>query len=138
MRKLPEVEEAKALMLEAVDWSVMKWLREKKRVRKVADCADDALDQLAKETKLRWPDELRAAYGAAQADAGISNGVKQVKRADEEASRARKDARNTFDEAEMQLSASMAREGCRKAIYSLELHEKAIRTAERLIPPQQG
>ena len=138
MRKLSEVEEAKALMNEAMEWSVMKWLKEKKRVRKAADRADDALDQLAKETKLLWPDELRAAYGATtQADAKISYAVKEVTRADEEASRARMAARSTFDEAERQLSTSMAREGCRKAIYSWELHEKAIRTAERLIPSQR-
>jgi len=146
MRQLPEVEEAKALMTEATEWSVMKWLREKKRVRRTADRANDALDQLSKETKLLWPDELRAAYGALaqntsrgnHPDAEIPNAVKQVKRADDEAFRAHMDAESTFDEAERQLSTSMAREGCRKAIYSWELHEKAIRIAERLIPSQQG
>ena len=146
MRKLPEVEEARALMTEAMEWSVMKWLKEKKRVRKTADRANDALDQLSEETKLLWPDELRAAYTALaqnakpakQPDAEIPNAVKQVKRADDESFRAHMDAESTFDEAERQLSTSMAREGCRKAIYSWELHEKAIRLAERLIPSQQG
>jgi hypothetical protein len=146
VRKLPEVEEAKALMTAALEWSVMKWLKEKKRVRKAADRANDALDQLSKETKLLWSDELRAAYGALvqntgsgnQPDAELPNTVKQVKRADDESFRAHLDAENTFDEAERQLSTSMAREGCRKAIYSWELHEKAIRIAERLIPSQQG
>jgi hypothetical protein len=146
VRKLPEVEEAKALMTEAMEWSVMKWLREKKRVRKAADRANDALDQLSKETELLWSSELRAAYGALaqntnpgkQPDAEIPNAVKQVKRADDESFRAHMDAESTFDEAERQLSTSMAREGCRKAIYSWELHEKAIRIAERLIPSQQG
>jgi hypothetical protein len=144
VRKLPEVEEAKALMTEAVEWSVMKWLREKRRVRKTADRANDALDQLSQGTKLLWPEELRAVYAALgqttsranQGDTGMLNAVKQVKRADEEAFRARMDAESTFDEAERQLSTSMAREGCRKAIYSWELHEKAIRIAERLIPSQ--
>jgi len=143
VRKLTEVEEAKALMTEAVEWSVMKWLREKKRVRKTADRANDALDQLSNETKLLWPAELRAAYGALaedardkQADTEIPNAVKQVKRADDEAFGAHLDAEKTFDEAERQLSTRMAREGCRKAIYSWELHEKAIRMAERLIPSQ--
>ena len=146
MRKLTEVEEAKALMTEATEWSVMKWLREKKRVRKAADRANDALDELSEQTKLLWPDELRAAYGALaqntsrgnQAEAQIPNAVKQVKRADDEAFRAHLDAESTFDEAERQLSTRMAREGCRKAINSWELHEKAIRLAERLIPSQQG
>lgn len=146
MRKLPEVEEAKALMTEAMEWSVMKWMREKKRVRKAADRANDALDELSNETKLLWSEELRAAYGslaqnanpAKQPDAEIANAVKPVKRADDESFRAHLDAENTFDEAERQLSTSMAREGCRKAIYSWELHEKAIRMAERLIPSSQG
>ena len=146
MRKLPEVEEAKALMTEALEWSVMKWLKEKKRVRKTADRANDALDQLSKETKLLWPNELRSAYAALAQntsrgdppDGAIPNAVKQMKRADDEALRARMDAESTFDEAERQLSTSMAREGCRKAIYSWELHEKAIRMAERLISSQQA
>jgi hypothetical protein len=146
VRKLPEVEEAKALMAEALEWSVMKWLKEKKRVRKTADRANDALDQSSKEMKLLWPDELRAAYGGLgrnasrgnKPDTEILNAVKPAKQADDEAFRARMDAESTFDEAERQLSTSMAREGCRKAIYSWELHEKAIRIAERLIPSQQG
>jgi hypothetical protein len=146
VRKLTEVDEAKALMTEALEWSVMKWLKEKKRVRKTADHANDALDQLSKETKLLWQSELRSAYAALAQNASrddppddvIPNTVKQVKRADDEAFRARMDAESTFDEAERQLSTSMAREGCRKAIYSWELHEKAIRMAERLIPSQQG
>jgi hypothetical protein len=146
VRKLPEVEEAKALMTEATEWSVMKWLREKKRVRKAADRANDALDELSEQTKLLWPSELRAAYGSLaqdanpgkQPDAEAPHAVKQVKRADDESFRAHMDAESTFDEAERQLSTSMAREGCRKAIYSWELHEKAIRMAERLIPSPQG
>jgi len=142
MPQLREVEEAKALMAEATEWSVMKWLREKKSVRKTADRANAALDELSKRTKLLWPEELRAAYAAlenhaAGSDPKTLNAAKQVKRADEEALRARMDAENTFDEAERQLSARMAREGCRKAIDSWELHEKAIRLAERLIPPQR-
>jgi len=143
MRKLTEVEEAKALMTEALDWSVMKWLKEKKRVRKTADRANDALDQLSKETKLMWADDLRTTYcdlgrnvkPANKPDDEMLKSLAQVKHADDEAFRARMDAENTFDQAERQLSTSMAREGCRKAIYSWELHEKAIRIAERLIPP---
>ena len=145
MRKLTEVEEAKALMTEALEWSVMKWLKDKKRVRKTADRANDALDQLSKETKLLWADHLRAAYGELGRNASRENklaeetlkSVGQVKGADDEAFRARTDAESMFDEAERQLSTSLAREGCRKAIYSWELHEKAIRIAERLIPSQK-
>ena len=145
MRKLPEVEEAKAVMTEALEWSVMKWLREKKRVRKTADRANDSLDQLSAKTRALWPDELKTVYDALEQTTGpgtqpageILNAVKQVRRANEEAFRARTDAENTFDEAERQLSTMMAREGCRKAINSWDLHEKAIRLAERLIPSQQ-
>jgi hypothetical protein len=40
------------------------------------------------------------------------------------------DAESTFDEAEKQLSTALAREGCRKAIHSWELFEKAIHLSE--------
>jgi hypothetical protein len=43
------------------------------------------------------------------------------------------EAEKAFDDAERQLSTSLAREGCRKAIHSWDLHEKAIRKAEVLI-----
>jgi hypothetical protein len=154
MEKLPEVETAKALMTEAMAWSVMKWLREKKRVRKTADQANAALDQLSAVTRLRWPDPIRAAYevllapatGAASAheqqkprpaitpDATLM--AKKMKESDDEAYRARMDAEEAFDQAERQLSTRLAREGCNKAIYSWDLHEKAIRKAEAVIHPK--
>lgn len=153
MEKIPAVENAKQLMTEAVAWSVMKWLREKKTVRKMADQANAALDQMNHAIKGRWPAELRGAYeellkpaggngkvrshhesnsSAANAQTIIS--ARKVKDADEEAKRARMDAEETFNTAEKQLSTTLAREGCRKAIRSWELHERAIRRAEELIP----
>lgn len=149
MGKLPEVEEAKALMTEAAAWSVMKWLREKKRVRKSADKANAALDELDRKVKAGWSSEVASAYkelaqkagpnspakrssaeGAQAANSKIKQFVQQVKDADDQAYQARMDAERTFDEAERILSTSLAREGCRKAILSWELHEKAIRRAE--------
>ena len=64
MDKIPDVEAAKTLMNEAVSWSVMKWLREKKRVRKAADQANAALDQWNRAVKDRWPDSVRVAYAS--------------------------------------------------------------------------
>jgi len=149
MEKLPEVENAKALMNEAIAWSVMRWLREKKKVRKAADQANAALDQLRQSVQQRWPDSLRAAYESHGTKAAGAAGrsqpkqrsidpeesliAKKVKEADEDARRARMDAEDTFDEAERQLSTTLAREGCRKAIHSWELHEKAIRKAEAVV-----
>jgi hypothetical protein len=152
MEKIPAVEAAKMLMNEAVSWSVMKWLREKKRVRKAADQANAALDQLSRAVKDRWPDRVRVAYASLltqrSGNAKVPSqptpppkvidpqsrlSAKQVKEADDAAYRARMDAEETFDQAERQLSTSLAREGCRKAIQSWELHEKAIRRAEGLL-----
>jgi hypothetical protein len=152
MKTLPEVEIAKELMMEATKWSVMKWLREKKRVRRAADQANAALDGFNAEIKQRWPENLSIAY---QALATVSAGVKanghirpkqsstgspsisaiarRVKDADEEAYRARMLAEKTFDEAEKRLSTSLARQGCVQAIQSWELHEKAIREAESCV-----
>ncbi len=141
MRKLAEVEQARALMTEALTWSVVTWLREKKRVRKVADRANEALDAMNREVKDSWSDGLKAAYDqlgnsnvgkrpAADCDPELTAVAKRVKQADDEARRARMDAEETFDEAERQLSTTLARDGCRKAIHSWDLHEKAIRKAE--------
>jgi len=159
MERLPEVEAARALMTEAVAWSVMKWLREKKRVRKTADKANAALDQLSQALRGRWPDDLRSAYEALVAQAkGSATGAKtprnnqksplpavdsealliakKLKAADDEAYRARMRAEDTFDEAERKLSTTLAREGCRKAIDGWDLHEKAIRKAEAVLHPK--
>ncbi|HEX6824029.1 MAG TPA: hypothetical protein VF123_18355 [Candidatus Sulfotelmatobacter sp.] len=149
MKTLPEVETAKQLMNEAMRWSVMTWLREKKRVRKTADQANAALDRLSEELRQRWPDSIRAAYHALDADEANSSPkghtgqkstpkhspefvvARQLKDADDKAFRARMAAEKTFDDAEKRLSTSLAREGCQKAILSWELHERAIGDTEK-------
>src|SRR6516225_1490307 len=156
MRKLIPVEEAKALMNEAKDWGVWRWLTEKRRVRAAADAAVDALGDLEKKVKASWSEDLKKAYRELQAEASLERNprakqqyqkakeeaknvdpqiklaVRRVKEADDEAENARVDAEETFDEAERRLSTSMAREGAQKAIGSWELREKAIRKAEAL------
>ncbi len=150
MRKLEEVQEAKALMQEAIEWSVMKWMFEKARVREIADRANDALDRLERNVKAHWNDQSKAASRelsgksadpTRRADKGRPSSVnaetrlllEKVKQADDAARRARTDAENTFDEAERKLSISLAREGCQKAVHSWELKEKAIRKAEAVM-----
>ncbi len=117
VEKLAEVEEAKSVMTEALDWSVIRWLREKKRVRKLADAANDRLD--------RRLEELRP-----QGDGAGDAVARKLRQAAEQARHARVEAEATFDEAEKQLSTALAREGCRQAIHSWELYEKAIRLSE--------
>lgn len=46
MRKVPEVEEARAVMTEAMAWSVFTWLLRKSEVRATADRANAAVDRL--------------------------------------------------------------------------------------------
>jgi hypothetical protein len=157
MRKLLEVEEAKALMSAAMDWSLFTWLWEKKGVRETADKANAVLDRLNRKIKAAWRQDLTAAYQQLVAE---SNGrgqkrrptdpppqaiepevkllARKVKDADDEAHRARMDAEATFDEADRQLSVCLAREGCQKAIRSWELHEKAIRKAESALDASQS
>jgi hypothetical protein len=142
MQKLIAVEEAKALMNEAQDWSVWHWLLEKRRVRATADKATEALGELEKKVKAAWGDDLRRAYRELEAkrprekadsvDPRIKLAVQRVKDLDDEAYQARMNAEETFDQAEKQLSTEMAREGAQKAIESWELREKAIRKAEAL------
>ncbi|HLK50471.1 MAG TPA: hypothetical protein VKT49_20165 [Bryobacteraceae bacterium] len=136
MRKLTAVEEAKALMMEARQWPVWRWLLEKGRVRAVADRATDALTAQEKRVKAAWPDELKAAYRGPEngrtrdLDSAMRAAAQKVRKADEAAEAARLDAEATFDEAERRLSADLARQGTQKAIHSWELREQAIRKAE--------
>ena len=137
-------------MTEAMKWSVMKWLREKKQVRKTADEANAALDRLNREVKQRWPELVRAAYDALDAqplapspgnrhqhqhsppalDPEASVLAKKMKDANDEAYHAREMAEKAFDEAEKQLSTRLAREGCLKAIHAWDMLEEVIRKSE--------
>jgi hypothetical protein len=63
MQKVPEVQAAKLLMNEAINWSVMQWLREKKRVRATADGANATLDRIRRSIAEQWKDEIKTAYG---------------------------------------------------------------------------
>jgi hypothetical protein len=160
MRKLPAVEEARAVMTEGMEWGVWKWLLEKKRVRAIADAARAALDEFEMKVKTTWSDDLKIAYNqlvtengdAKQArqkakpgkrkedgpklDARISAAVKQVKDADDDAYNAHEDAEDAFAEAEKRMSTSGAREGARKALQAYDVHEAAIRKAEALVRPK--
>ena len=148
MRNLPEVQEAKELMHEAMEWSAFKWLWEKSRVRETADRANAALDRLERTVKSHWSAEDKTAYKLLTAktttnpepheDTGSQLEttdprivlLEEVHEAHAAANRARKAAEATFDEAERQMSTGLAQEGCKKAIHSWQLHEKAIRRAE--------
>ena len=138
MRKLSEVEAAKTIMTEAVNWSVMKWLTEKKRVRKAADIANAMLAKVHDEVKASWSDELKAAYASLEKNGGAAKKLddavlrlaKRLKVADDEAWQAHLKAEDTFDRAEKILSTALARQGCHEAILSWELKEKAIEGAE--------
>jgi hypothetical protein len=155
MRKLVQVEDAKSLLEVAKAWGVWKWLTEKKRVRRTADIAWEAFDELEKDVKSGWTDDLQKAYAELAAEAAMAEGgapakrkyekarkeaadvdpkikaaAQKLKTADEEAYRVRMEAERMFDEAEKRLSSSMAREASQVAIDAYNLREKAVRKAE--------
>lgn len=156
MRKLPEVQEAKELMNEAMEWSAFKWLFEKSKVRETADRANAALDRLERRVKSHWSEEEKAAYKAISTRTSAASRryeeiqqpleavdphitlLEKVHEAHDAARRARSDAEATFDEAERQMSTSLAQEGCKKAIHSWQLHERAIRKAEEVAEKPQA
>jgi hypothetical protein len=148
MKEPPEVRDAKELMNQAMDWSSFRWLFEKSRVREIADRANAALDRLNRNIKARWSGgakevykELAASKSAptehenskvATSPTELAALLQKVIEADEAAHKARRNAEDTFDEAEKQMSTTLAKEGCKMAIRSWELHEKAIRRAEEV------
>ena len=138
--------------MRAMDWSLWRWLLEKRRVREIADRATAALNQANRKAKAEWSDDLKRAYdelidegrprksarrseqAAQQAvpitDPALQDLAKEIQEADEAGERAGLAAERTFDEAETQLSTSMAREGAKKALKSYDLREIAIRKSE--------
>ena len=147
MNKLVEVEQARAIMTEAIHWSVMKWLSEKKRVRRVADAANLKLDTVEAQLHSEWDKDLHAAYqmlgknshSGAPADfpAEVLRVAKHIREAHEAALALRMDAEDTFDRAEKRLSTALAREGCVKAIQGWDHHEEALARAEKAIRNRQ-
>lgn len=157
MKKIPAVEDARAVMTQGVEWGVWKWLTEKKRVRAIADEARTALDDLEMKVKLTWSDEYKLAYNQLVSEEGdprearrksrskavksaaidkidpkVLAAVTKIKEADDDAYNAHEDAEDIFAEAERKMSTSMARDGARKALEAYDLHEAAIRKAEAL------
>jgi hypothetical protein len=152
MEKLAPVEDAKALLSSARDWSIVRWLAEKRRVRRIADGGTAALDEAERQIKSGWTEQLINAYAELctpdyddpfavsefefikqQAD-GIPESIKEVarrvKEADDKAYEARMRAEHTFDEAERKLSAALARRGADEAIQAYEIRYAAIAAAE--------
>jgi hypothetical protein len=141
MQKLEEVQDAKDLMTEAMEWSSFKWLFEKTRVRQTADRANEALDRLNRSVKAKWSADKKTRYkqmvarlkgenAAEKEGSELDQRIEKVIEADVAAERARQLAEETFDKAERQINVDLAREGCKKAIHSWELHERAIKKAE--------
>ncbi|MDT8071168.1 MAG: hypothetical protein ROO76_23680 [Terriglobia bacterium] len=131
MKKLTQVEQARALMAEALDWSVMRWLSEKKRVRKAADQANDLLNDAEAEIRKKWSPEFRSIYEESGfASPEMKRLASRIRREHDAATRFRVEAEKTFDAAEKRLSTAMAREGCRQAIEGWDHHLEAIRLAE--------
>jgi hypothetical protein len=156
MQKLIPVEEAKALMAEAQDWSMWSWMAQKGKLRSAADLAWEALDEAEEKVRASWSDPLARAWREVEALAAadgrarshrqcekaveearavgpeIKTAVQKVKEADLGALSARIQAEDTFDEAEKRMSTSMACEGARQAIAAWELREKLVRKLESL------
>lgn len=130
MKKLIEVENAKAIMTEAIDWSVMKWLSEKKKVRQLADAANATLDRVEAEAQQLWNEELRSAVKKNSGNGELRELAKSLRESHDAAIQMRMTAEETFDKAERRLSVAMAREGCEQALKGWALHEEAIRRAE--------
>jgi hypothetical protein len=152
MAKIDTVEHAKATLANAVDWSILRWLAEKRRVREIADDGTAALDAEERRIKATWPEDLTNAYAALCPPADgddfaaaehefvlqqaehlpqpLKDLARRVKEADDEAFRARMAAEQMFDDAERRMSASMARRGAELAIEAYDLRYKALAEAE--------
>ena len=138
MHKLVPVDDAKTLFNEAKDWSVWRWLIEKKRARTTADAAWEALEACEEKVKAGWSEDWQQAYGHpkskryAALDPEVKAALERLHNDDGEARQARDAAEAQFDEADRRMSSSMACEGAQMALDAWEMREKVIRKAEAL------
>ena len=138
MHKLAPVEDAKTLFHEAKDWSVWRWLIEKRRARSTADAAWEALEACEGKVKAGWNEDWQQAYGHpkskrfAALDPEVRAALDRLYKDDDEARQARDAAEAQFDEADRRMSTSMACTGAQMAIDAWEMREKVIRKAEAL------
>lgn len=138
MHKLAPVEDAKTLFEEAKDWSVWRWLVEKKRARSTADAAWEALEACEAKVRAEWHEEWLEAYGRPRSRryAGLAPEIRahldRLHEEDEEARQAREKAEAQFDEADRRMSTTMACVGAQMAIDAWELREKFLRKAASL------
>jgi len=138
MQKLTPVEDAKTLFNEARDWSMWRWLIEKKRARSAADAAWEALEECEEKVRAGWPEEWRQAYGhpksrsQAALDPEVKAALERLHQDDEAALQARDAAEAQFDEADRRMSTSMACQGAQMAVDAWKMRESFIRKAEAL------
>jgi len=64
-------------MTEGIEWSMWKWLLEKKRVRGIADEARAALDEFEMKVKATWSDDLKIAYNQLVSENGDAKQARQ-------------------------------------------------------------
>src|SRR5258708_21946109 len=114
MHKLTPVEDAKTLFNEAKDWSVWRWLIEKKKARTTADAAWQALEASEEKVKAGWREEWLQAYGHpksrrhAALDPEVKEALERLYQDDEEALQARDAAEAQIDECVLPFSTSKA------------------------------
>ena len=141
MHKLAPVEDAKTLFHQAKDWSVWRWLMEKKTVRRTADAAWEALEACEEKVRAGWSADWQAVYRdlsengktrSRRLDAQVKEALAMLHETDLEARQARDAAEDQFDEADRRMSTRMAREGAQMAIDAWEMREKIIRKMEAL------
>lgn len=162
MHSLESVETAKALLDEGKQWGVWKWLTEKKRLRAAADRAWADLEEVEKDIKSSWSNDLRKAYrelqlrstvdgnkkareayekaveAAKDLDAELKRFAARLWKEDAEAFAARMTAEDTFDEAERKMSVPLAKQGSAEAIAAFEMRERFIRKADAAKERQRG
>jgi len=128
------VQETKQLLLEAQEWGMWTWASEtnKVRVRSGIESATAALEREVEKTKGSWSNALREAYDGVGADPAIKRAVRKLRDAENEMNQATAQSKATFAEAELELSASKARQGAAEALRAIEMHETVLELARRL------
>ena len=144
MHKLAAVEDAKSLFNEAKNWSLWRWLFEKRRARTTADAAWAALEACEEKVKSGWAEEWQQAYldlstngrrksrRHAGLDPELKAALESLHEADEIGPSGPRRGGSPVRRGRPPPEHRMACEGAQMALDAWELREKFIRKAEAL------
>ncbi|HLG96517.1 MAG TPA: hypothetical protein VKX49_09445 [Bryobacteraceae bacterium] len=128
------VMEAKELLEEAKEWGMFTWASEenKSRVQSAIEGSTQILDREVEKVKKSWNKTLQKAYEGQDGDPRLGRALRKLHDTEDALAQITAQSKETFAEAERELSAGKARQGVVQALHAINLHEAVLEMARTI------